>query len=697
MKKILLTQLLFLLINAVFAQSPDYFNYQVVVRNSSGELIQNQDIGFQFTILEGSALGDPVFIETHLNQSNGFGLCNLKIGDGTPVSGSIDSINWGSNSYFLKVELDQAGGSSYVDMGTFELLSVPFALHANTASNLGSENIYIPQPDTLFAVKDHEGNVVFAVFPDGVKVIVEESSKGTVGGFAVSGRSPTKAGETDIFRVTPDSTRIYVNDTVQAKGTVGGFAVSGRSPTKGINENYFVVTNDSTRVYINDTIQSKGRVGGFAVSGRSPTKGFGNDYFISTPDSTRIYVNDSSMAKGRVGGFAVSGRSPTKGTLDPIFTSNSDNTRIFTRDTIAGFGVKNSKDGIQTSYMQLNPNNYFIGHDIASNLTTGVRNSIFGYKAGNGLKQGNDNIFIGNEAGYTTGSGSTAASDNIFIGNGAGYNTGAGVVGGNQNVFIGNRAGYNSTLCVRNVFIGFEAGYANTTKNYNTYIGDLAGTKGTGEHNTVIGAHAVSNNDFGSGNVVLGYVAGRDMVSANNVFIGKGAGYNNSSTAGGNVFIGPYAGEFIPTEDNRLVISSWRNISIPPLIYGEFDNRKLIIDNKLGIGIDPDSNTLSVNGTMKLGTNGSTINNIIRHTYTTSVGTGDIDAYASYTFPSFTVIGATTGATVSVSPGSDLPDGIVISYARVTAADTVIIKIQNATNGILSISSSVDWYLTITQ
>ncbi len=178
--------------------------------------------------------------------------------------------------------------------------------------------------DTLFSVKDKNGNVVFAVFPDGAAVYVNEGTKGKVGGFAVSGRSPSKAGaETDIFIVTPDSTRIFVNDTISVKGKVGGFAVSGRSPSKGIANEYLVVTGDSTRIYINDTSTVKGKVGGFAVSGRSPSKGLTNDYLQVTRDSTRVYITESTT-KGKVGGFAVSGRSPSKGIEKEYFNISAN-------------------------------------------------------------------------------------------------------------------------------------------------------------------------------------------------------------------------------------------------------------------------------------------------------------------------------------------------------------------------------------
>ena len=283
---LLLTGFLFLFNSYSFAQAPEKFNYQAVLRNSSGELIADQSVFIEISIIDEHVGGDVLYTETHTKNTNAYGLVNLLIGTGTGTD-DFSEINWAINDKFIQIKVNAT------DMGTFQLLSVPFAMHAASASNLGSENVYTGT-DTLFVVKDAEGNPVFVVFPDGAKVIVEEATKGTVGGFAVSGRSPTKADETEIFHVTPDSTRIFVNDTVQSKGTVGGFAVSGRSPTKGISKEYLIVTQDSTRVYISDTTLGKGTVGGFAVSGRSPTKAETKDYFNISGEANADIINNEA-------------------------------------------------------------------------------------------------------------------------------------------------------------------------------------------------------------------------------------------------------------------------------------------------------------------------------------------------------------------------------------------------------------------
>ena len=59
---------------------------------------------------------------------------------GTLVSGAFNTINWGGDTYFNKIEFDKEGGSSYVLMGTSQMLSVPYALHAKTADNGFSGN-----------------------------------------------------------------------------------------------------------------------------------------------------------------------------------------------------------------------------------------------------------------------------------------------------------------------------------------------------------------------------------------------------------------------------------------------------------------------------------------------------------------------------------------------------------------------------
>src|SRR6185295_18828259 len=99
-------------------------------------LIANQTISLRFSIHDGTADGTVVYSETQNATTNALGLFTVNIGQGTIVSGTFSEINWGSGSKFTQVELDVAGGTSFIDMGTQQLLSVPYALFAATIGTL---------------------------------------------------------------------------------------------------------------------------------------------------------------------------------------------------------------------------------------------------------------------------------------------------------------------------------------------------------------------------------------------------------------------------------------------------------------------------------------------------------------------------------------------------------------------------------
>lgn len=117
------------------AQSPNSINYQGVARDASGTPVANQAIGLEITIRSGSATGTVEYQETHAVTTSDLGLFTLMIGTGTTVSGTFASIDWANNSHFVEVGMDPTGGTSYTAVGTSELVSVPYALHATTVEN----------------------------------------------------------------------------------------------------------------------------------------------------------------------------------------------------------------------------------------------------------------------------------------------------------------------------------------------------------------------------------------------------------------------------------------------------------------------------------------------------------------------------------------------------------------------------------
>ena len=120
-------------ISQLIAQAPQGFNYQATVRNSSGELVVNTNVYFKFNVIQGSQTSEPIFIETHYVPTDDLGQVNLIIGQGTTDTGVFSELDWSQGSYYLGIELDT--GSGYLDMGTTQLLSVPYALYAENSGN----------------------------------------------------------------------------------------------------------------------------------------------------------------------------------------------------------------------------------------------------------------------------------------------------------------------------------------------------------------------------------------------------------------------------------------------------------------------------------------------------------------------------------------------------------------------------------
>jgi trimeric autotransporter adhesin len=130
MKKIF-TFLAFVVTIVTFAQAPQGFNYQATVRDNAGQLLLNQIVLVKFNILQNSAAGTVVFSENQTANTDDLGHINLVVGSGTPSIGTFSTINWGTGSYYLGIELNT--GTGFVAMGTTQLMSVPYALYANSA------------------------------------------------------------------------------------------------------------------------------------------------------------------------------------------------------------------------------------------------------------------------------------------------------------------------------------------------------------------------------------------------------------------------------------------------------------------------------------------------------------------------------------------------------------------------------------
>jgi len=145
MKKLIFFTTGLLIALTLMGQTPARFKYQAVLRDVRGNIKANTATNISIAILQGSATGTSVYSETHSATTDSYGVINLELGNGTVIAGSISSIDWGTSTYFIKITVDG------VEMGTSQLLSVPYALYAAKAANgfSGNYNELTNKPTTL--------------------------------------------------------------------------------------------------------------------------------------------------------------------------------------------------------------------------------------------------------------------------------------------------------------------------------------------------------------------------------------------------------------------------------------------------------------------------------------------------------------------------------------------------------------------
>ena len=127
----IVTTLFILLCTLATSQVPAAMKYQAMARDASGAAIANEPVSFRIQVLAGTMSGTAVFTETHQVMTDAFGIVHLNIGEGTAVSGTLEGVSWGTDLYFLRVEMDAQGGTNYQPMGTSQLLTVPYAFFSH--------------------------------------------------------------------------------------------------------------------------------------------------------------------------------------------------------------------------------------------------------------------------------------------------------------------------------------------------------------------------------------------------------------------------------------------------------------------------------------------------------------------------------------------------------------------------------------
>ncbi|OFX58342.1 MAG: hypothetical protein A2046_14820 [Bacteroidetes bacterium GWA2_30_7] len=581
-----------LLTISVFAQNiaitdDDTYNAEssamLDVKSLSKGILIPRLTSLQRTSILTPATGLLVF-DTNLNSFyywNGTSWTNLTSGNASGI--------WGYNTpnVYLNNATDKLGIGTTTPFGKMEVKS----------------DVSLGTNDPIFQVVNNNGDTVFAVYQQGVRVNVEDGvgkATGSKGGFAVGGFSPSKGTITNEFlRVTPDSVRIYIeDDPVKAAGSKGGFAVGGFSPSKTTLSNYMDLTpenyfighesglNNTTGLYNSffgyqtgkaNTTGSNNVFAGYQT-GLNNTEGSSNVFMgnsaglANTTGYENIFIGNNTGISNLNGKFNVF-IGPYSGYSNLGGTGDEGSYNVFLGDDCGHYnttGYENVFIGYRSGYNNLTgTDNVFLGFESGRDNTTGSRNVFLGMTAGHRNLNGFANTFIGDGSGYynqsggnntflgyVTGYNNISGAHNVFLGSSAGYmnsdgnynvfmgyESGFKNTSGNDNLFLGYQSGHENTLGSYNTFLGYQCGYANTTGNSNLFLGYQSGfANTTGTNNMFFGDIAGKANTAGNNNMFIGPGSGqRNTLGSDNIYLGFAAGVYNT-TGGSNIFIGKYSG-----------------------------------------------------------------------------------------------------------------------------------------------------------
>lgn len=118
--------------NSAQAQAPKRFNYQAVVRDANGRLVENGTLPVRITLMQGSPTGTVVYTENATVTTNSFGLFSLEVG----TNADLGVVDWSNGPYYLQSEVQLTAGASFNIITNQQLVSVPYALYAGIADSV---------------------------------------------------------------------------------------------------------------------------------------------------------------------------------------------------------------------------------------------------------------------------------------------------------------------------------------------------------------------------------------------------------------------------------------------------------------------------------------------------------------------------------------------------------------------------------
>ena len=754
------------------------FSYQAVVRNAAGNLVDNSQVGLRLTLTTGQN-GETVYQETHTPTTNSFGVLSVTVGAGTPTNGqSLSNVNWASGDVWMNVEIDPKGGNEYTNLGATKLQSVPYAYYAITGSKgekgdpgrdgmqvngskgqtlvhdgttwVATDQLSIKKldvkgeevnEDALFEVKDKDGNVVFAVYPNGVYVYIDpeaESSKARRSGFYITGREDSKDGEnTNFFSVDGNGTQVFVDDNNNGdKARRSGFYITGREDSKdGENTNFFSVDGNGTQVFVDDNNNGdKARRSGFYITGREDSKDGENANFFSVDgNGTQVFVDDNNNGdKARRSGFYITGREDAKdGQPNNYLTVNDEGTKVFIDNQLddnnskvrrSGFlitGRESQKDGEATNYMKVATDGTLVHFDNDASkvrrsgflitgrdeskgtneeyMTINTDSTRFYINSSNGAK-GNFGVAGHSDGAKDSGNGGFAVSGRNGAKDGASSNlfnidlsTNAQTLNGENRIYwypeknafmAGNLVVEHPDSVGTN---SFSAGYQNKSiGEYSQALGYQSVAKG--DYTTAIGreARAISDNSYAFGNKA--HATGQNAVAIGNMAKASAMnayalGMNSAAYGEGSYAFGDNA-----TARGFGSFAMGRSSVIKDTTYKSNNSIDKIITNTYEPPVASGNYSYSIGSGTKASAEGSFamgINNMATAKYAVAFGRNNISqAVGSIAFGKDNTASGSSGVALGIGNRVTLENGVAIGFGNsVTSSNSTAIGFTNTASG----------------
>ena len=522
MKKfyLLLTLIVITAIQVANAQAPQGIPYQAVARDNAGNLIKNQPISLRFSIHDGSANGAVVYSETHSVTTDALGLFSVNIGGGTS-SATLADVNWGSGSKYTQVELDVAGGSNYIDMGTTQMMSVPYALYAGSSAAAPSVfQTTAADPNNISNV--NSGNVGIGTDAPTEKLDVvgnaKVSGKLSANGGIANGTNSTALGYGTIANgYASTATGIYTKTYSEATTAMGGETIASASCATAMGQKSNANGVVSTAMGFSTTASGYFTT---AMGNRTTSKSFaetsiGTNNTDYTPNSTNSYDAADRL-------FVIGNGADENNKSDAMIVLKNGNTTINGDVTANSIKIPN---GTNTEFLMADGTTS-VGPDLTGYATTAAlddleNNVSMNYATNTSLNNLADNVAMN----YATNTSLNNLANNVAMN----YATNGALATTNTQVQINTTDINNLQTQIGNV----QSNFVTTAADANNISNVNSGNVGIGT-NTPTAKLDVAGNLKVRGTIIAGEYATANGNSAFSMGRGTTASGDNSTAMGYN-------------------------------------------------------------------------------------------------------------------------------------------------------------------